>query len=241
MSAEFVRKTIKLNKELWDKFQLKIEEEYGTTYKYTSQEIEKAIENYIDNDVLDIEKTRSKINNLNDENKDLQKNVDDLKSENVNLNDKLLLSKTETKKHQDTIDDLEQKIASSLDRIDSLNDRITVLEKEVDELNRSNEKLVGENEELLDENKRFEEKYFEQVEQTNRLVKENTKIKNKREHAQERLNKTQDELNDTLKRLEKYSFAIGQIKNMSFIDRIFNRLPEEIKELQPGIDEKEKE
>ena len=65
----------------------------------------------------------------------------------------------------------------------------------------------------------------------------NTKIKNKREHAQERLNKTQDELNYTLKRLEKYSFAIGQIKNMSFVDRLFNRLPEEIKELQPGKEE----
>ncbi|WP_461436410.1 hypothetical protein, partial [Methanosphaera sp.] len=85
------------------------------------------------------------------------------------------------------------------------------------------------------------EKYIEQVDETNKQVKENNKIKNKREHTQERLNKTQDELNNTLKRLEKYSFAIGQVKNMSFIDRIFNRLPEEIKELQPGKDEKEME
>ena len=55
---------------------------------------------------------------------------------------------------------------------------------------------------------------------------------------QERLNKTQDDLNDTLKRLEKYSYAIGQVQNMSFIDRLFNRLPEQIKMLEPIKKEK---
>ena len=41
---------IKLNKKLWDEFQEKIEKEYGTTYKHTSEEIEKAIENYVDSE-----------------------------------------------------------------------------------------------------------------------------------------------------------------------------------------------
>ena len=68
MAEEYVRKTIKLNKKLWDEFQEKIEKEYGTTYKHTSEEIEKAIENYVDNDVLNVEKTKTKINNLNVEN-----------------------------------------------------------------------------------------------------------------------------------------------------------------------------
>ena len=72
-------------------------------------------------------------------------------------------------------------------------------------------------------------------------MKENTKIKNKREHAQERLNKTQDELNNTLKRLEKYSYAIGQVQNMSFLDRLYNRLPEQIKELQSGEENNDEE
>ena len=36
MTEKYVRKTIKLDKELWDKFQEKIEAEYGTTYKHTS-------------------------------------------------------------------------------------------------------------------------------------------------------------------------------------------------------------
>jgi len=48
-------------------------------------------------------------------------------------------------------------------------------------------------------------------------------------------------LNDTLKRLEKYSYAIGQVQHMSFIDRLLNRLPEEIKELKAGSEEIKKE
>ncbi len=241
MSDEFVRKTIKLDNSLWDRFQHKIEEEYGTTYKHTSQEIEKAIENYINNDVQDIEKTKSKIKNLNDENRNLQNCVDELKNENDDLNDKLLLSRTREKMDKENIGSLETELSSALDNIKSLNDMVSVLENEVEVLNKKNEELILENESLGSENKVLEEKYFEQVEETNRQVKENTKIKNKREHAQERLNKTQDELNSTLKRLEKYSFAIGQVKNMSFIDRVFNRLPEEIKALQPGFSENDDE
>ena len=30
---------------------------------------------------------------------------------------------------------------------------------------------------------------------------------------------------------------MGQVKNMSFIDRLFNRLPEEIKQLQPAYED----
>ena len=90
----------------------------------------------------------------------------------------------------------------------------------------------------LPNKKEVEEKYIEQVETTNKQVQENTKIKNKREHAQERLNKTQDELNETLKRLEKYSYAIGQVQHMNIIDRILNRLPQQVKELQAATYEK---
>jgi metal-responsive CopG/Arc/MetJ family transcriptional regulator len=70
--TEYVRKTVKINEELWNKFQEKIEEEYGTTYKHTSEEIEKAIENYITEDVYDVEITKTKINNLKDEIKNLE-------------------------------------------------------------------------------------------------------------------------------------------------------------------------
>ena len=58
MSKQTVRKTIKLDANLWSSFQEKIEQEYGTTYKHTSEEIENAIANYINKDIQDIEKTK---------------------------------------------------------------------------------------------------------------------------------------------------------------------------------------
>ncbi len=241
MAEEYVRKTVKINIKLWEDFQEKIEKEYGTTYKHTSEEVEKAIENYIDYDVLEIEKTKTKINNLNDENKNLQESLANAQKDNNKLNDELLDIKTVSKKDQDTIRKLEEKLSSLEYEKNTMKNKIASLEKDNKRLTEDKSRLSTENDNLKSENKRLEEKYIQQVEETNKQVKENTKIKNKREHAQERLNKTQDELNDTLKRLEKYSFAIGQVKNMSFIDRLFNRLPEEIKQLQPGKEEKDVE
>lgn len=120
----------------------------------------------------------------------------------------------------------------------NLENKIQQLEIELNRVNSLNNDNVEEIKILKENNKVLEEKYIEQVETTNKQVQENTKIKNKREHAQERLNKTQDELNETLKRLEKYSYAIGQVQHMNIIDRILNRLPQQVKELQAATYEK---
>ena len=83
MTEEYVRKTIKIDKQLWIEFQKKIEKNYGTTYKHTSEELEKALDNYINKDVEDLEKTKEEIKNLRIENKNLKgenkKVLDDLK------------------------------------------------------------------------------------------------------------------------------------------------------------------
>lgn len=234
MSEEIVRKTIKLNKNLWDKFQEKIELEYGTTYKHTSEEIEKAIDNYIKDDITDIEKTKNIIDNLNNENTSLKEENDKLKEKTSTNTNQIHEIQNVNKKQEKTINEHEEEIKQLKLENKSMNEKIEFLEKNSSKLEEENSNQKKTINELRNENKNLEEKYISQVEETNKQVQENTKIKNKREHAQERLNKTQDELNDTLKRLEKYSFAIGQVQNMSFIDRVFNRLPEQIKELQPG-------
>ena len=56
MTEEYVRKTIKIDKELWIRFQKKIEENFGTTYKHTSEELEKALDNYTNKDVETLKK-----------------------------------------------------------------------------------------------------------------------------------------------------------------------------------------
>lgn len=237
MTIEYVRKTVKINEDLWNKFQQKIEETYGTTYKHTSEEIEKAIENYVTEDVYDVEITKTKINNLNDEN-------NNLKSDNEKLNNELEKTIKELEKLKEKENKDNQRVIQQESIINNLKNENNSLKDSNEQLNKNIKRLESDNEvqkknieSLSKENRTLEEKYINQVEETNRQVQENTKIKNKREHAQERLNKTQDELNDTLKRLEKYSYAMGQVKNMSFIDRLFNRLPEEIKQLQPAYED----
>lgn len=71
-------------------------------------------------------------------------------------------------------------------------------------------------------------------------IQEYKKLVNKREHTQKVLNKQQLELNEAMKRLEKYSYAMGKLENMSLIDRIFNRIPHEVKQLAPSQDESKK-
>lgn len=241
MTTEYVRKTVKINEDLWNKFQQKIEETYGTTYKHTSEELEKAIENYVTEDVYDVEISKTKINNLNDENKNLKSDNEKLSNELEKTRNEMEKVKENQDKNNNKIIEQESLINNLKNENDQLKDSNEQLDKNINRLENENESQRKNIESLSSENKTLEEKYISQVEETNRQVRENTKIKNKREHAQERLNKTQDELNDTLKRLEKYSYAIGQVKNMSFIDRLFNRLPEEIKQLQPAYEDNKNE
>jgi len=241
MTTEYVRKTVKINEDLWNKFQQKIEETYGTTYKHTSEELEKAIENYVTEDVYDVEITKTKINNLNDENKSLKTENEKLYNDLEKANNELDDLKKEQKEDNQKVKQQESMINNLKNENNRLKDSNEQLNKNIKRLENDNETQKKNIERLSNENQTLEEKYINQVEETNKQVQENTKIKNKREHAQERLNKTQDELNDTLKRLEKYSYAMGQVKNMSFIDRLFNRLPEEIKQLQPAYEDNKNE
>ena len=238
MSKQTVRKTIKLDANLWSSFQEKIEQEYGTTYKHTSEEIENAIANYINKDIQDIEKTKTIIQNLKYENESLKSENTSLTKEIKSITTEHLKLTNENKKHTSTIDTQKSSIELLESKNLNLENKIQQLEIELNRVNSLNNDNVEEIKIWKENNKVLEEKYIEQVETTNKQVQENTKIKNKREHAQERLNKTQDELNETLKRLEKYSYAIGQVQHMNIIDRILNRLPQQVKELQAATYEK---
>jgi len=106
--------------------------------------------------------------------------------------------------------ELEQDKKKNLDEIKELKSEIKQLKAENNEIN-----TTLENTEQLYENQ----------------VQEYKKLVNKKEHTQEVLNKQQLELNEAMRKLEKYSYAMGKLENMSFIDRLFNRIPEEVKEL----------
>ena len=71
---KIIRKTIQIKNSLWDQFQNRIEEIYGTTYKKQGEAIETAITNYINN-----------INQDPNEKEDLKDEISNLQQENAKL------------------------------------------------------------------------------------------------------------------------------------------------------------
>lgn len=72
------------------------------------------------------------------------------------------------------------------------------------------------------------------------LKKEKTKWENEFHHNQALLEKRQEECNNQSKKLEKYSHFFGAVTHMSWWNRLLGNYPEEIKELQPPVEEQEK-
>ena len=158
MTIEYVRKTVKINEDLWNKFQQKIEETYGTTYKHTSEEIEKAIENYVTEDVYDVEITKTKINNLNDEN-------NNLKSDNEKLNNELEKTIKELEKLRKEQNEDNQRVIQQESIINNLKNENNSLKDSNKQLNKNIKRLESDNEvqkknieSLSKENRTLEEK-----------------------------------------------------------------------------------
>ncbi|OED30324.1 hypothetical protein [Methanosphaera sp. WGK6] len=100
------------------------------------------------------------------------------------------------------------------------------------------------NEEIIKTNKTTIAQLTEQnsnlTKTTARLEDENSKqkqeivtVRNEQKHFSIRNEKLQDEVNTLQNESKKYTYIVGQIKKMSFIDRILKRYPKEVKELNP--------
>lgn len=305
---KIIRKTIQIKNSLWDQFQNRIEEIYGTTYKKQGEAIETAITNYVNNidqDPNEKEELRDTINNLKQENTQLKldekeaqnkiqqldsqmqhkdneiqhlnKEVERLEEDNNNKNNEINNMKQQSQNNrfqlESKIDELTQinenlsyenkkltdeKTSAKLQLndyekdIQNINDKEKLLQQNIDKSNRNNEILQKQVNDLKEDKKKNLEEIEELKKERKRLQTENNQLTqnlvdseaqyenqlseykkavNKKEHTQEVLNKQQLELNEALKKLEKYSYAMGKLENMSLIDRLFNRIPEEVKEL----------
>lgn len=309
MSEEkIIRKTIQIKNSLWEQFQSRIEEIYGTTYKKQGEAIETAITNYVNNidqDPNEKEELRSNINILEQENTQLKldqkesqniiqqldsqmqhkdneiqhlnKEVKRLESDNHNKTDELNSLRKQnqeiTSKHESEINELNQLNKTLTDEnqklidekttaklqlndykkdIQNINDKEKLMQQNIDKSNKNNDILQKQINDLKEDKKKNLEEIEELKKERKRLQTENNqltqnlenvetqyegqlteykKLVNRKEHTQEVLNKQQFELNEALKKLEKYSYAMGKLENMSLIDRLFNRIPEEVKEL----------
>jgi predicted RNase H-like nuclease (RuvC/YqgF family) len=86
------------------------------------------------------------------------------------------------------------------------------------------------------------EKYEKELKNLRTRLKEESnsynKLRNKHDHLQERFIKSQAELNVLEREVSWLRVAVAKVQKMSLFERLLNRLPDEIKELEEGKDEK---
>lgn len=110
-------------------------------------------------------------------------------------------------------------------------------ESEINELlqdNKSLEDIIILRENIineLEELKQYKTKYES-------LLNDMDRLRTSKDHLQERYNKSQNEIIQLEKELSKYRVAITKVQGLSFMDRVFNRLPEDIKELNAAPENK---
>ena len=85
--------------------------------------------------------------------------------------------------------------------------------------------------------KEFEKKIEKLQEKLNKKKEEYNKIRNNYDHIQARFNKSQSELNILERENSQLRVAVAKVQKMSLFERLMNRLPDEIKELEVGKDE----
>ena len=64
------------------------------------------------------------------------------------------------------------------------------------------------------------------------LLNDIDRLRNKYNFIQERLNKSQEEVIKLERELTSYRLVVSQIRNLSFMDRVLNKLPDEVKQLE---------
>ena len=75
------------------------------------------------------------------------------------------------------------------------------------------------------------------TEEKNMIFQDYRKVRNKYEHLQERFSKSQKDLNDLERGESSLKVAIAKLQKLNLLERILNRLPEEIKQLTEGKEE----
>jgi septation ring formation regulator EzrA len=135
---------------------------------------------------------------------------------------------------QDMIMDLEkghenqvQTYTKKLDEISSLNNQMDIYKNGNKELQNELKLLKEENERL----KSYRYKLDEKTEQHDKLLNQKDKLRNKYDHLQERFNKSQEDVINLERELNAYRIAVNKIQSLSFMDRLFNRIPKDVKEL----------
>lgn len=212
------------NPDIWDQFTEKIINEYQTTRIYRTKIIEQLLTDYINNNDINqqIQQNKETIQKLQQENNQLEQ-------ENKYINQQL-------QEQKETIQLLQNELKTNNILIDTYN---------LQEFTQTKEKNIQQTETIKNQT-RYIDDLKENIQELKETIKEQ-----KQEHQQETIkqenkynhlsikhekdlqqyNQLQETIKDYTYLLGKYESAIINFKNMSYIDRLFNRIPTSIKEL----------
>jgi chromosome segregation ATPase len=136
---------------------------------------------------------------------------------------------------QSKIDDLERDHANTVDKLNQKMEEIDKLNNDAKKMQNIKIELINEIKSIKEENKRFKKyrsKLDDKTGKYDKLLNQYDKLRNKLDHLQERFNKSQDEVNSLQRETSQLKIVMTKVQGMSLFDRLFNRLPEEIKEIE---------
>lgn len=125
------------------------------------------------------------------------------------------------------INDIQNDNKKLEDKIKLRNNTIRDLNGEIDDYKVKIEEMEKLNTEIAN----YKEKIDEIQNKYDKLLNDNDKLRNSKDHLQERFNKSQEEVIGLERELNSYRIAITKVQSLGFMDRLMNRLPDEIKQL----------
>ena len=189
---------------VWDSFLGHIKNVHGKTHGYIGIEVQNALKQYIEN------YSKQDVNELEER---YQKEREEIRKE-----------------YEVKIQSLEQSLQVSK----TLVEEIKPLKKMNQEYDLKIQSLSKENVILLTETKvlhKAQEDYNELHKEYLKLQNSNDKLRNNYDHLQARFNKSQKELNSLERNIIDLRVIVAKIQKMSFLERVLNRLPSEVKQL----------
>jgi len=230
--------TIRIDQETLSKYDETLTAVYGKNHRKKSTSIEtllnqfnnqntKQLKQYLEQDIPiinlcneTIDEYQAQLQEKNNETQSL-KNIIDEKAKHIET---LESSQKENKeilndKHHQEMQAIETKYT---DEIQSLKNTIQDKEQTIKDKDSTIETLSKEIDRLTDE--------------LNQASKDIRSARNDYKHSSENLNKLHLEYNALQNKNENYAVAIAELKKMSFLEKLFNKYPDSVKELSDGKD-----
>lgn len=219
------------NPNIWDQFTEKIIQEHQTTRVYRTQILEQLLTSYINNNDINqqIQQNKETIQELQQENKQLEQENTYLKQQIQEQKENIHLLKNEIQTNKLLVDTYNlQEFTQTKEKNIQQTEIIKNQTRYIDDLKENIQELK----ETIQEQKK--EHQQESIKQENKY----NHLSVKHEKDLQQYNQLQEKIQNYNYLLGKYESAIINVKNMSYIDRLFNRIPTIIKEL-PTTQEQE--